>query len=108
MGVSKEFLIYTLRLSRANISRKVPDGATLSSDESERDLGVERLIGKAQTVVEQSAKPKGFDASRWVSIWLVQPLPALGDETPSCYMDTFEGQKLVGELWAMSRSGAYA
>lgn len=108
MGVSKEFLITALRLSRATISRKERDGAALSSDESERVMGVEKLIGMVQTMVEESGKPEGFDASRWVSTWLAQPLPALGGATPASYMDTFEGQKLVGELLAMSQSGAYA
>lgn len=108
MGVSKEYLINSLRLSRATINRKERDGTALSSDESERVLGVETLIGMAQTMVAQSGNPDGFDAPRWVSAWLAQALPALGGATPASYMDTFEGQKLVAELLAMSQSGAYA
>ena len=108
MGISKEFLINTLRLSRATINRKERDGTALSSDESERVLGVEKLIAMVQTMVEQSGDPKGFDAAHWVAAWLAQPLPALGGASPASYMDTFEGQKLVGELLAMSQSGAYA
>jgi putative toxin-antitoxin system antitoxin component (TIGR02293 family) len=108
MGMSKEYLLNSLGLSRATISRKERDGAVLSSDESERVLGVEMLIGLVQTMVEQSGNPKGFDASRWVSDWLAQPLPALAGATPASYMDTFEGQKLVADLLSMSQSGAYA
>ena len=59
-------------------------------------------------MVEESGDPKGFDAARWVSEWLTSPLPALAGATPASYMDTFEGQKLVAELLAMSQSGAYA
>jgi len=108
MGVTKEHLINSLRLSRATINRKEREGMVLSSDESERVLGVETLIGMVQTMVEQSGNPEGFDAARWVSVWLAQPLPALGGATPASYMDTFEGQKLVTGLLAMSQSGAYA
>lgn len=108
MGVSKEYLINSLRLSRATINRKEREGIVLSSDESERVLGVETLIGMVQTMVEQSGDPAGFDAPRWVSTWLAQPLPALGGATPASYMDTFEGQKLVAEILSMSQSGAYA
>ncbi|WP_229506050.1 antitoxin Xre-like helix-turn-helix domain-containing protein [Massilia genomosp. 1] len=108
MGMSKEYLLASLGLSRATISRKEKDATVLSKDESERVLGVETLIGMVQTMVEQSGDPSGFDAARWVSNWLSKPLPALAGATPASYMDTFEGQKLVAELLAMSQSGAYA
>ncbi len=108
MGMSKEFLLGSLGLSRATISRKEREGTVLSKDESERVLGVATLIGRVQAMVEQSGEPAGFDAARWVADWLAKPLPALGGATPASYMDTFEGQKLVGELLSMSQSGAYA
>jgi putative toxin-antitoxin system antitoxin component (TIGR02293 family) len=108
MGMSKEYLLASLGLSRATISRKEKDAAVLSRDESERVLGVEMLIGMVQTMVEQSGDAAGFDAARWVADWLSKPLPALAGETPASYMDTFEGQKLVAELLSMSQSGAYA
>lgn len=108
MGMSKELLLTSLGLSRATISRKERDETVLSKDESERVLGVMSLIVKVQTMVEQSGNPDGFDAARWVAEWLSKPLPALGGATPASYMDTFEGQKLVGELLSMSQSGAYA
>jgi putative toxin-antitoxin system antitoxin component (TIGR02293 family) len=108
MGMSKESLLASLGLSRATISRKEKDATVLSKDESERVLGVEELISMAQSMVEQSGDPAGFDAARWVANWLTRPLPALAGDTPASYMDTFEGQKLVADLLAMSQSGAYA
>ena len=108
MGMSKEFLLSSLGLSRATISRKEKDASLLSKDESERVLGVENLIGMVQAMVEQSGDPAGFDAARWVSDWLSKPLPALAGATPASYMDTFEGQKLVVQLLSMTQSGAYA
>lgn len=95
-------------LSRATVSRKEKDDAVLSKDESERVLGVASLIGKVQAMVEESGDPAGFNAARWLTDWLSQPLPALGGATPASYLDTFEGQKLVAELLSMSQSGAYA
>lgn len=108
MGMSKELLLGSLGLSRATISRKEKDGTALSKDESERVLGLAALIGKAQTMVEESGDPTGFDAAHWLGDWLAKPLPALGGATPASYMDTFEGQKLVAELLSMMQSGAYA
>ena len=108
MGMSKEFLLSSLGLSRATISRKEKDAGLLSKDESERVLGVETLIGLVQSMVERSGDAAGFDAARWAADWLSKPLPALAGATPASYMDTFEGQKMVGNLLAMSESGAYA
>lgn len=108
MGMSKDQLINILQLSRAAIARKERERLLLSSDESERVMGVETLVGLVQDMVEESGDPEGFDAARWLSAWLSQPLPALGGATPASYMDTFEGQKLVAGLLAMMQSGAYA
>lgn len=108
MGLSKEFLLASLGLSRATINRKERDATLLSKDESERILGVLSLIGLVETMVRQSGDPTGFDAARWLGGWLAQAVPALGGATPASYLDTFEGQKLLGNLLAMSQSGAYA
>lgn len=108
MNTTKEFLLSSLGLPRATISRKEKTNMALSSDETERLLGVASLIGKVQAMVEESGNPSGFDAARWLAEWLAKPLPALGGATPGSYMDTFEGQKLVSDLLGMSQSGAYA
>lgn len=108
MGMSKDTLLSSLGLARATIGRKERDATVLSSDESERVLGMENLIGVAHTMIEESGNAAGFDAARWVSTWLTQPLPALGGAMPASYMDTFEGQRLLAELLLMSQSGAYA
>lgn len=108
MGMSKESLLSSLGLSRATISRKEKDATVLSKNESERVLGVAKLIEMVQAMVEESGDPTGFDAARWLSEWLSTPLPALAGATPASYMDTFEGQRLVADLLSMSQSGAYA
>jgi putative toxin-antitoxin system antitoxin component (TIGR02293 family) len=108
MAMPKEFLIDTLRLSRATLSRRVREKKPLSQDESERVLGVDYLIGQVENMVAESGTPAGFDAAKWVSAWLNTPLPALENKKPSVYMDTVEGQKLVSNILAMAQSGAYA
>ncbi|WP_229491839.1 antitoxin Xre-like helix-turn-helix domain-containing protein [Massilia sp. HP4] len=108
MGISKEILLSSLGLSRATISRKEKHDSLLSRDESERVLGVEMLIGKVQAMVEESGAPEGFDAARWFAAWLVNPAPTLAGATPASYMDTFEGQRMLADLLAMSQSGVYA
>lgn len=108
MDVSKERLLGTLGLARATVNRKVRDKELLSPDETSRVLGMARLVGQVQTMVEAGGAPEGFDAAQWVSGWLERPLPALGGRRPAELMDTAEGQQLVAGLVARMQSGAYA
>ncbi len=108
MSTPKEWLIATLGLSRATLSRKERERKALSKDESERVLGVQALIGQVEHMVRESGDPGGFDAAKWLSEWLRTAVPALGGNTPAGYLDTIEGQKLVSNLLAMGQSGAYA
>lgn len=108
MAVPKEKLIGTLGLARATIDRKVRENKPLTADESSRVLGMARLVGQVQAMVEESGQPAGFDAAEWVARWLEQPLPALGGQRPAELMDTPEGQTIVAQLVARMQSAAYA
>jgi putative toxin-antitoxin system antitoxin component (TIGR02293 family) len=108
MDIPKERLYATLRLPRSTVDRKIRNNDTLSAEHSERVIGLERLIGQVEAMVEQSGNPQGFDANRWLGDWLERPLPALGGAKPADFMDTMEGQELIARLLAQSQSGAYA
>ncbi|WP_245643178.1 antitoxin Xre-like helix-turn-helix domain-containing protein [Roseateles chitosanitabidus] len=108
MGLSKERLLGALGLARATIERKAREGRMLSPDESSRIMGLIRLIGQVQTMVDESGDPSGFDAAAWTWSWLDGPVPALAGRRPAEYMDTAEGQLLVSGLVAQMQSGAYA
>jgi len=108
MGMPKEKLIVTLGLARATVDRKARDSKPLSPDEGSKVLGMARLVGQVQAMVEESGDAAGFDAAAWVAGWLDRPLPALGGQRPAELMDTAEGQGLVSQLVARMRSGAYA
>ncbi|ESQ79093.1 antitoxin Xre-like helix-turn-helix domain-containing protein [Asticcacaulis sp. YBE204] len=108
MDMPQEKLLQSLGLSMATVNRKAKRAEGLSSEDSERVLGVSNLIGQVQVMVEQSGLSDGFDAAKWLAHWLDQPLPALGGERPADYLDTLEGQRLISSLLAQSQSGAYA
>jgi putative toxin-antitoxin system antitoxin component (TIGR02293 family) len=108
MSLTKEQLGKTLGLPVNTVDRKVKAGEALSPEQSERLVGIARLIGQVQTIVEQSGNPEGFDAARWLGRWLDEPLPALGGERPGDLMDTAEGRGLVSSLLSIAQSGAYA
>ena len=108
IGRPKERVIKVLGLPRATIDRRARSRQQLSVDQGERVLGLSKLVGQVQVMVEQSGNPEGFDAARWVADWLDRPSPALGGRCPAEYMDTAEGQELVSGLIAKVQSGAYA
>jgi len=71
-------------------------------------LGMGRLVGQVQRMVEESGRPEGFDAAAWVARWMERPVPALAGRRPAELMDTAEGQALVANVLARAQSGAYA
>jgi putative toxin-antitoxin system antitoxin component (TIGR02293 family) len=107
MDRSKEHLSKTLGLSITTVDRKTKARQNLSSEQSERLIGMAKLIGQVQTMVRESGDPGGFDAAQWLAQWLDEPLPALGGARPAQYMDTAEGREFVSTLLATAQSGAY-
>ncbi|MGH7044082.1 MAG: type II RES/Xre toxin-antitoxin system antitoxin [Acetobacteraceae bacterium] len=97
-----------LSLSPATFNKKVHQGQTLSPAESERVIGLARLVGQVETMVQESGNPEGFDAAAWLAHWLTEPVPALGGARPIDLMDTMEGQALVSNTLAQMQSGVYA
>jgi putative toxin-antitoxin system antitoxin component (TIGR02293 family) len=108
MHVTRERLYGWLGLSRTTANRKVKVDDILSQDESERALGIARLVGQVERLVCESGDPQGFDAARWTASWLDQPNAALGGRSPGEFMDTADGRALVSGLVAQVQSGAYA
>ncbi len=108
MDVRREVVLDWLAISRATASRKVRDRALLSRDESERALGMGRIVGRVGRIVCESGDPEGFDAAKWTAAWLDRPNPALGGQRPSVYMDTADGRALVAGLLFQMQSGTCA
>jgi len=108
MAISKEQLFATIGVPRATANRKLREHKLLNQNESERLLGVARLVGQAESMVRESGNPEDFDAARWVASWLQAPQAALGGQRPAELMDTSEGRQLVSDLLARMQSSAYA
>ena len=108
MQVSRERLYGWLGIARATANRRLEADGVLSQDESERVLGMARLVGLVEKIVAESGEPAGFDPARWTATWLQQRNPALGGRTAGDFMDTGDGRALVAGLIAQMQSGAYA
>lgn len=96
-----------LKLSAATVNRKAAKNETLPPSESERVLGMARLLGQLEVMVKESGNAEGFDVAGWMSRWLKEPLPALCGSRPLDLLDTMEGQTLVSNALAQIQSGAY-
>ncbi|MEF8697941.1 MAG: antitoxin Xre-like helix-turn-helix domain-containing protein [Candidatus Accumulibacter sp. UW20] len=108
MGISNEKLYSILHLPRATATRKISTRSLLSPEASERVLGLYKLIGQVQVMVQESGNPEGFNAAEWLAKWLDEPSPALGGQKPGDLLDTSEGQEIVSGVLSQMQSGAYA
>lgn len=108
LGIPQGVFLESLRLSAATLNRKASRQENLSPEDSERVLGVSKLIGQVNEMVRQSGEITGFDAARWLANWLQQPVPALDGAHPLDFLDTLEGQGMVSGLLARMQSGAYS
>src|SRR5207253_9865541 len=82
MRMPKERLLPALGLSAATVNRRARESKNLSPEDSERVLGMARLVGQVQSMVNESGDPRGFNAAEWVARWLEEPLAALGGQKP--------------------------
>lgn len=106
--VTRDQLYAWVGIPRATATRKLRLQGTLNQDESERVLGLARLIGHVQQIVAESGDDRDFDAGSWTAAWLSQPVPALGGRCPGEFVDTADGRELIAGLLARMQSGAYA
>ncbi|MCB1767122.1 MAG: DUF2384 domain-containing protein [Candidatus Competibacteraceae bacterium] len=105
---SREWLFRTLKLPRSTMDHKIRQHERLSPEHSERVVGLERLIGQVQAMVQDTEAASDFNACRWVGQWLDRPVPALDGAKPADFMDTLQGQALVSRLLAQSQAGVFA
>lgn len=107
LDIPKGRLCRTLGLSRSTVDRKAHQRRRLSPRESERVLAIAQLIGQADGMVQASGDPSGFDAAKWLGVWLYSPHPVLGGRAPSEFMDTAGGGTYMLDVLAHQESGAY-
>lgn len=110
MGVPRAQVTNMLVPDRMRGKRRPSARARLTPREGELVLGLARLIGQVQHIVDSQGDDaaKAFNAAHWVAQWIEEPLPALGGALPASYLNTTTGQQLVSALVTQMVSGAYA
>ena len=111
LGVPQQQVYRMLAIATATVNRKASRNETFTCGESAKVVGLAKLIGQIETMLAESGTPSalaGFHAGKWLVGWMMLPIPALGGRLPADYMDTIEGQEMIGRLLAKMQSGAYA
>jgi putative toxin-antitoxin system antitoxin component (TIGR02293 family) len=111
LDIQQEKVFTMLDIATATVNRKASRNEPLSREDSEKVVGMAKLIGQVETMLEESGDPdliQDFDAARWLTHWMEEPIPALGGASPAEYMDTIEGQEMISRLLATMQTGAYA
>ncbi len=108
LRLDQKVMYRALCLKTATINRKASQDECLATDDSERVVGLAKLVGQVEAIVEDSGSTEAFDAATWLSHWLREPLPALGGAKPIDFLDTIEGQSLVSRALSQIQTGAYA
>ncbi|HEY5797398.1 MAG TPA: antitoxin Xre/MbcA/ParS toxin-binding domain-containing protein [Bosea sp. (in: a-proteobacteria)] len=104
----QQVMFDALKLKTATVNRKAARDERLSIEDGERVVGLAKLVGQLEAMLEDAGNSEGFDAPSWMSRWLREPLPALGGGKPIDLLDTMEGQALVSRALSQIQSGAYA
>ncbi|KQU51009.1 hypothetical protein ASG72_14500 [Bosea sp. Leaf344] len=104
----QQVMFDALNLKTATVNRKAARDEMLSIEDGERVVGLAKLVGQLEAMLEDAGQSEGFDAPSWMSRWLREPLPALGGGKPIDLLDTMEGQALVSRALSQIQSGAYA
>lgn len=107
LATSRVFSI--LGVPKATAEKKAAAGGLVTGSGGQAAIGMIKLLGIAQGIVENSTAPeaKGFDAAKWLGQWIEQPQPSLGGRKPADLIDTPTGVDLIARLLGSIESGAY-
>ena len=108
LGLPLLELSIALGVPPTTIRRKARGGRVLRLDQGERVMGLQRIVGQVQTMVEDCGDPTNFDAGAWTGVWLKRAVPALGGKRPIEFLNTVAGLQLLSDLLQRNVTGAYA
>lgn len=94
---------------KATAEKKASENEVIAGAGGQATLGMARLLGIAQAMVENStsAQAKDFDAAQWLGRWIELPQPALGGRKPADLLDTPTGINVVARVLGAIESGAF-
>ena len=109
MNLPASRLFTIIGVPKATVEKKVADNQIIAGAGGQAVLGLIRLIGMAQRIVDNSTSPtaKGFNAAKWLGQWIERPQQALAGKRPAELLDTPTGFDIVARVLGAIESGAY-
>lgn len=94
---------------KATAEKKASSNEVIAGAGGQAALGMVRLLGIAQSIVDKStaAEAADFDAAKWLGQWIERPQPALGGKKPAEFLDTPTGIEVVSRVLGAIESGVY-
>lgn len=108
MEFPRDRVVRLIGVPPATANRRLSKNADFSMDESERLVGLTKLIGQVEVMVRESGDPVGFEPAKWFGRWIETPVHALDGRKPEEFLDTSDGREAVSALLAQMQSGAYS
>lgn len=108
MDVPASRMFTILGVPKATVEKKAAAGEVIAGSGGQAAIGMVRLLGLAQEMVANSkaARARGYDAAKWLGLWIERPQPALGGRKPAELIDTPTGIEVVARLLGSIESGA--
>jgi len=109
MGIASSRMFVILGVPKATAEKKAATNAMVSGRGGQAALGMVKLLGIAQELVDSStaSEAKDFDAAKWLGEWIERPQRSLGGRKPADLLDTPTGTEVVARLLGSIASGAY-
>lgn len=109
MDLASSRVFSILGVPKATAEKKAAAGELVTGRGGQSAIGMIKLLGMAQDLVDDSAatEAKGFDAAKWLGLWIETPQPALGGLKPADLIDTPTGVSIVARVLGSIQSGAY-
>lgn len=109
MAIPASRLYQIIGMPKATAEKKAAANEMIAGAAGQAVLGLVKLLALAQSIAANSLakEAKGFDAAKWLGLWIERPQPALGGKRPSDILDTPTGAAAVARLLGASESGAY-
>jgi uncharacterized protein (DUF2384 family) len=98
-----------LGVPRATAEKKAAAGEFIRGAGGQSAIGMIRLLGIAQDLVDSSTatEAQDFDAAKWLGRWIETPQSALSGLKPADVIDTPTGVAMVARVLGSLQSGAH-
>ena len=109
MNIPASRFFSMIGVPKATAEKKASGNQAIAGAAGQAALGVVRLLGIAESMVENSTakEARQFDAGKWLGQWIERPQPALGGKKPADLLDTPTGVEVVARVLGAMESGAY-